>query len=72
MKTLTAITLIQETLEETALKMLKANKKEALEDIEKATDKYLKKAMNLKNKARIYVEENKEEVLKLIEFTLNK
>ena len=72
MNTMTAITLSQETLQEVTLKMMRANKEECLKDIEKATEKYMKKALALKNKAYAYIEENKQEVLNTLEFTLNK
>ena len=72
MKTLTAIALTQETLEETCLKMMKANREECLKDIEKATDKFMKKALKLRTKAFNHIEENMNEVVNLVEFTLNK
>lgn len=70
MNTRLAITITQETLEETLLKMLKSNLKEFQEDKYKATDKYIKKALELKNKARIFLEENKEDFIRAIEFSL--
>ncbi|MDD3443172.1 MAG: hypothetical protein PHW89_07910 [Sulfurimonas denitrificans] len=70
MNTMTALTIIDESLEETILKMMKANKEECLKNIAIATDKYIKLALNLKNKAYAHIEENKDEVLRTIEFSL--
>ncbi len=72
MTTITAITLTQETLEETTIKMMVANKNECLENKEESLTKYLKLAINLRNKAYKHIEENKEEVLELLKFSLNK
>ena len=72
MNTLAAITLTQETLEETTIKMMVANKEECLKNKQESLIKYLKLAMNLRNKAYVYIEENKEEVLEVLKFSLNK
>lgn len=72
MNTMTAITLTQESLEDTVLKMLKANREEVLKDIEKATTKYMQKAMILRQKAYQFIEDNKDEVIKTLEFSLSK
>ena len=72
MNTMTAMTLINETLEETTLKMLKANKDEFIVNREKATTKYMKLALELKNKARIYIMENIEDVSRMMDFSLQK
>ena len=67
-----AITIISETLEETTLKMLKANKDEFVANREKATTKYMKLALELKNKARVYIMENIEDVSRMMDFSLQK
>lgn len=72
MNTMTAMTLINETLEETTLKMLKANKDEFIANREEATAKYMKLALELKNKARVYIMENIEDVARTIDFSLQK
>lgn len=72
MNTMTAMTLINETLEETTLKMLKANKDEFIVNREKATTKYMKLALELKNKARVYIMENIEDISRMMDFTLQK
>ena len=72
MNTITALTIIGETLEETTFKMLKANKDEFMKNKEKATTKYMKLAMDLKNKARVYIMENIEDVARSIDFSLQK
>lgn len=72
MKTMTAIAIISETLEETTFKMLKANKDEFIANREKATTKYMKLALELKNKARVYIMENIEDVSRTMDFTLQK
>lgn len=72
MNTMTALTIIGETLEETTFKMLKANKDEFMKNKEKATTKYMKLAMDLKNKARVYIMENIEDVARSIDFSLQK
>jgi hypothetical protein len=72
MTTLMAITITQETLQETVLKMLKSNKEEFLKDSNKATDKYMRKAMCLRQRAYQFIDDNKEEVIRLLEFSLNK
>ena len=72
MNTMTAITIISETLEETTLKMLKANKDEFIDNREKATAKYMKLAMELKNKARVFIMENIEDVARAVDFSLQK
>lgn len=72
MNTMTALTIIAETLEETTLKMLKANKDEFIANKEKATDKYMKLALELKNKARVYIMENIEDVARMMDFSLQK
>ena len=72
MNTLIAITLTQETLEETVLKMLKANKEESLKDLEKSTIKYMGKALILRQKAYQFIEDNKDEVMELLKFSLKK
>lgn len=69
---MTAMTLISETLEETTLKMLKANKDEFIANREKATTKYMKLALELKNKARVYIMENIEDAARMMDFTLQK
>ena len=69
---MTALTIIGETLEETTFKMLKANKDEFMKNKEKATTKYMKLAMDLKNKARVYIMENIEDVARSIDFSLQK
>jgi len=51
--------------------MLKANKKEALEDLEKATTKYMKEAIKLKQKAHDFLEDNKKEFIDLMGFNLD-
>ena len=72
MNTMTAMTLINETLEETTLKMLKANKDEFIANREVASMKYMKLAMELKNKARVFIMENIEDVARTIDFSLQK
>lgn len=72
MNTMTALTIIGETLEETTFKMLKANKDEFMANREEATTKYMKLAMELKNKARVYIMENIEDVARMIDFSLQK
>ena len=72
MNTMTALTIIGETLEETTFKMLKANKDEFMANREEATAKYMKLAMELKNKARVYIMENIEDVARAIDFNLQK
>lgn len=72
MNTMTSLTIIGETLEETTFKMLKANKDEFMKNKEKATTKYMKLAMDLKNKARVYIMENIEDVARSIDFSLQK
>lgn len=72
MNTMTALTIIAETLEETTLKMLKANKDEFVANREKATTKYMKLALELKNKARVYIMENIEDVARMMDFSLQK
>lgn len=72
MNTMIAITIISETLEETTLKMLKANKDEFMKNREEATTKYMKLAMELKNKARVYIMENIKDVARSIDFSLQK
>lgn len=72
MNTMTALTVIGETLEETTFKMLKANKDEFMKNREEATTKYMKLAMELKNKARIYIMENIEDVVRAVDFSLQK
>jgi len=72
MNTMIAITIISETLEETTLKMLKANKDEFVANREKATTKYMKLALELKNKARVYIMENIEDVSRMMDFSLQK
>ena len=72
MNTMIAITIISETLEETTLKMLKANKDEFMKNREEAATKYMKLAMELKNKARVYIMENIEDVARSIDFSLQK
>lgn len=72
MNTVTALTIISETLEETTLKMLKANKDEFIANREKATCKYMKLALELKNKARVYIMENIEDVARMMDFSLQK
>mgnify|MGYP003489881304 CR=1 FL=1 len=72
MNTMIAITIISETLEETTFKMLKANKDEFMKNREKATTKYMKLALELKNKARVYIMENIEDVSRMMDFSLQK
>lgn len=72
MNTMIAITIISETLEETTFKMLKANKDEFIANREKATTKYMKLALELKNKARVYIMENIEDVSRMMDFNLQK
>ena len=72
MNTMIAITIISETLEETTLKMLKENKDEFIANREKATTKYMKLALELKNKARVYIMENIEDVARMMDFSLQK
>ena len=72
MNTMTAMTLTSETLEETTLKMIKANKDEFIVNREKATTKYMKLALELKNKARRYIMENIEDVARMMDFSLQK
>lgn len=72
MNTMTAMTLINETLEETTLKMLKANKDEFIANREEATAKYMKLALELKNKARVFIMENIEDVARAVDFSLQK
>ena len=72
MNTVTALTIISETLEETTLKMLKANKDEFILNREEATTKYIKLALELKNKARVYIMENIEDVARMMDFSLQK
>ena len=72
MNTMTALTVIGETLEETTFKMLKANKDEFMKNREEATTKYMKLAMELKNKARVYIMENIEDVVRAVDFSLQK
>jgi len=72
MNTMTALTIIGETLEETTFKMLKANKDEFMKNREEATNKYMKLALELKNKARVYIMENIEDVARAIDFSLQK
>ena len=72
MNTTTAIAIISETLEETTFKMLKANKDEFIANREKATTKYMKLALELKNKARVYIMENIEDVSRMMDFSLQK
>ena len=72
MNTMTALAVICETLEETTFKMLKANKDEFMKNREEATTKYMKLAMELKNKARVYIMENIEDVARSIDFSLQK
>ena len=72
MNTMIAITIISETLEETTFKMLKANKDEFIANREKATTKYMKLALELKNKARVYIMENIEDVSRMMDFALQK
>ena len=72
MNTMIAITIISETLEETTLKMLKENKDEFIANREKATTKYMKLALELKNKARVYIMENIEDVSRMMDFSLQK
>ena len=72
MNTMIAITIISETLEETTFKMLKANKDEFIDNREKATTKYMKLALELKNKARVYIMENIEDVSRMMDFSLQK
>lgn len=72
MNTMIAITIISETLEETTLKMLKANKDEFIANREKATTKYMKLALELKNKARVYIMENIDDVSRMMDFSLQK
>ena len=72
MTTLTALTIIEETLEETTLKMLKANKDEFIANREVASMKYMKLAMELKNKARVFIMENIEDVARMMDFSLQK
>ena len=72
MNTVTALTIISETLEEATLKMLKANKDEFILNREEATTKYIKLALELKNKARVYIMENIEDVARMMDFSLQK
>lgn len=72
MNTVTALTIISETLEETTLKMLKVNKDEFILNREEATTKYIKLALELKNKARVYIMENIEDVARMMDFSLQK
>jgi len=65
-----ATTIIMETLEETCFKMLKANKDEYMNNKEETVSKYMRKALDLRNKAYIYLEENKDELVRTIEFSL--
>ena len=72
MNTMTAMILVNETLEETTLKMLKANKDEFIANREEATTKYMKLALELKNKARVFIMENIEDVARAVDFSLQK
>lgn len=72
MNTMKAIAIISETLEETTLKMLKANKDEFIANREVASMKYMKLAMELKNKARVFIMENIEDVARAVDFSLQK
>lgn len=67
-----ATTIFGETLEETMTKMLKANKEEFFEDKEKATFKYMKLAMDLKNQARIFLMENIEDFTRMLDYSFHK
>jgi len=68
----TAITITNETMEETVLKMLKANIEEYNENSEKAVEKFMKLSLELKSKARDFLQENKDEFLSYVEFSLRK
>jgi ABC-type Zn uptake system ZnuABC Zn-binding protein ZnuA len=68
----TAITITNETMEQTVLKMLKANIEEYNENSEKAVEKFMKLALELKSKARDFLQENKDEFLSYVEFSLRK
>ena len=68
----TATTLMGETLEETMTKMLKVNKEEFFEDKEKATFKYMKLAMDLKNQARNFLMENLEDFTRMLDYSFQK
>ena len=72
MNTMTAMTLVSETLEETTLKMIKASKDEFIANREVASMKYMKLAMELKNKARVFIMENIEDVARAVDFSLQK
>ena len=52
--------------------MLKANKEEFFEDKEKATFKYMKLAMDLKNQARIFLMENIEDFTRMLDYSFHK
>lgn len=70
MNTLTAITVTQESLEGMVTKMLRANIEEYKANQEETVAKYMKLALDLKNKAFNYLQENKDEFLKVVEFSL--
>lgn len=67
-----AITIFGETLEETMTKMIKANKEEFFADKEKATFKYMKLAMDLKNQARNFLMENIEDFTRMLDYSFQK
>lgn len=67
-----AITLTQETLEETVFKLLKANIKEYEKNKEETVKKYMRVALNLRNKAYNYIDEHREEFIRFIGFYLQK
>ena len=72
MKTMAALLIVGESLEETTLKMMKEDREECLKDIKTSTDKYMKLALKLKNKAYLHIEENMDEVISFYEFLLKK
>lgn len=67
-----SITIFGETLEETMTKMIKSNKEEFFTDKEKATFKYMKLAMDLKNQARNFLMENIEDFARMLDYSFQK
>ncbi len=70
MNTTTAITIVMEDLQEMTFKMVKANIDEFNANKEETLNKYMLKALELKSKARTFLAENMDDVVRYVEFGL--
>lgn len=65
-----ATTIIMEDLQEMTFKMVKANIKEYNKNKEETLNKYMLKALELKAKARVFLNDNMDDLVRYIEFGL--